>query len=106
MSTRRRFVKRPTQFVVGVQLYLETTGFTYRKWGATQTCKPGDWLVNDDGDTYTIDRESFARTYQSTGPGMYMMVTRTRFRGRPSNGRTNRRRDPSELFAAYDTPRH
>lgn len=62
-------VKRDTQFVMAVQLDLETAGFTYQKWGATQTCKSGDWLVNNDGDTYTIDRESFARTYQKTGLG-------------------------------------
>ncbi len=72
MSRRRQYVKRATQFVVAVQLDLETTGFTYRKWGATQTCKRGDWLVNNGNDVYTIDRESFARTYQSTGPGTYI----------------------------------
>jgi hypothetical protein len=72
MSTRRRYVKRASQFVVAVQLDLETDGFTYQKWGATQTCKKGDWLVNNDGDTYTVDRDSFARTYQSTGPGTYV----------------------------------
>ena len=72
MSTRRRYVKRATQFVVAVQLDLETTGFTYQKWGATQSCKRGDWLVSNDGDTYTVDRESFARTYESTGPGTYV----------------------------------
>lgn len=72
MSTRRRYVKRASQFVVAVQLDLETGGFTYQKWGATQTCKKGDWLVNNDGDTYTVDRDSFARTYQSTGPGTYV----------------------------------
>jgi hypothetical protein len=72
MSTRRRYVKRASQFVVAVQLDLETAGFTYQKWGTTQTCKKGDWLVNNDGDTYTVDRDSFARTYQSTGPGTYV----------------------------------
>jgi hypothetical protein len=72
MSTRRRYVKRASQFVVAVQLDLETDGLTYHKWGATQTCKKGDWLVNNDGETYTVDRDSFARTYQSTGPGTYV----------------------------------
>jgi hypothetical protein len=72
MSTRRRYVKRDTQFVVAVQLDLETPGFTYRKWGATQTCKRGDWLLNNNGDTYTVDAESFARTYQAVGQGTYV----------------------------------
>jgi hypothetical protein len=75
MSTRRRYVKRATQFVVAVQLDLDTPGFTYQKWGSTQTCKRNDWLVTNDGDTYTVDRETFARTYKSTGPGMYVKHT-------------------------------
>jgi hypothetical protein len=64
-------VKRATEFVVAVQLDLQTPGFTYEKWGDTQTCKRGDWIVNNDGDVYTVDRETFARTYETTGPGTY-----------------------------------
>jgi hypothetical protein len=75
MNTRRQYIKRPSQFVVAVQLELDTSGFSYKKWGATQTCKRGDWLVNNDGDCYTIDRESFARTYEATGPGTYVKRT-------------------------------
>ena len=75
MSQRRKYVKRSDQFVVAVQLDLDTTGFSYRKWGGTQTCKPGDWLVSNDGDTYTVDQESFARTYRQTGPGTYVKNT-------------------------------
>jgi hypothetical protein len=75
MSTRRKYVKRASQLVVAVQLDLETEGFKYRKWGGSQVCKPGDWLVSNDGDTYTVDRESFARTYRATGPGTYVKVT-------------------------------
>jgi hypothetical protein len=75
MRTRRKYVKRATQFVVAVQLDLETTGFTYRKWGNPQQCKAGDWLVNNDGETYTVDRETFARSYRATGPGTYVKIT-------------------------------
>jgi hypothetical protein len=75
MSQRRKYVKRGDQFVVAVQLDLDTEGFTYRKWGGTQTCKPGDWLVSNDGDTYTVDQDSFARTYRATGPGTYVKTT-------------------------------
>lgn len=72
MATRRQYVKRQTEFVVAVQLDLETTGFSYQKWGDTQNCKRGDWIVNNNGDTYTVDAESFARTYRLTGPGTYV----------------------------------
>jgi hypothetical protein len=75
MSTRRKYVKRRTQFVVAVQLDLETEGFTYRKWGGNQACKPGDWLVSNHGDTYTVDRDTFPRTYRATGPGTYVKIT-------------------------------
>jgi len=72
---RRKYLKRPTEFVVAVQLDLDTDGFTYRKWGGTQTCKRGDWIVNNQGDTYTVDAETFARTYRSTGPGTWVKST-------------------------------
>ena len=72
MSSRRQYVKRASQFVVAVQFDLDTPGFTYKKWGDTQTCKRGDWIVNNNGDTYTVDSESFARTYRSNGPGTYV----------------------------------
>ncbi len=75
MNHRQRYVKRESQFVVAVQLALETDGFTYRKWGGLQTCKPGDWLVHNDADTYTVDADTFARTYRATGPGTYVKVT-------------------------------
>jgi hypothetical protein len=75
MSPRQQYRKKSSQFVIAVQLNLKTEGFTYDKWGATQKCKPGDWLVNNDGDTYTVDRDTFARTYKSTGPGTYSKIT-------------------------------
>lgn len=75
MNTRRQYIKRAAQPVIAVQIDLETAGFTYRKWGGIQTCKRGDWLVNNDGDTYTVDRETFARTYRATGAGTYVKIT-------------------------------
>ena len=71
MSEKQKYIKRASEFVVAVQLDLDMDGFTYRKWGSTQRCKRGDWVVNSGGDTYTIDRESFARTYRASGPGRY-----------------------------------
>jgi hypothetical protein len=75
MSKRRKYVKRATQFVTAVQVDLELDGFTYRKWGGTQRCKRGDWLVNNNGDVYTVDGQTFARTYRPTGPGAYVKTT-------------------------------
>jgi hypothetical protein len=75
MNARQQYVKRTSQFVTAVQVDLETDGFTYRKWGGTQTCKRGDWLVNNGGDIYTVDGDTFARTYRATGPGVYVKAT-------------------------------
>ncbi len=69
MSLRRKYVKRVGIPVVAVRLDLDTEGFTYRKWGGVQTCKRGDWIVNNDGDVYTVDRETFERTYRTDGRG-------------------------------------
>jgi len=75
MGQRQKYVKRDDQAIVAVQLVLETPGFTYTKWGGTQTCKAGDWIVNNAGDTYTVDRETFARTYREVGAGTYVKIT-------------------------------
>jgi hypothetical protein len=75
MGNRRRFRKKADRYVVAVQLDLDTAGFTYRKWGAEQRCKPGDWLVDNQGDTYTVDSEVFAKTYRKVSPGLYVKTT-------------------------------
>lgn len=75
MPTRRQFVKRAGNEVVAVQLALETDGFTYRKWGDLQTCKPGDWIVQNDGEVYTVDRDTFAHTYREESPGRFRKVS-------------------------------
>ena len=43
----------------------------YQKWGGIQTAKKGDWLLNNDGDCYTVDKESFAATYTEVSPGQF-----------------------------------
>ncbi len=75
MTIRRRYRKKADQFVVAVRLQLDTAGFTYRKWGGEQRCKPGDWLVDNQGDIYTVDGEAFAKTYRCKGPGIYVKTT-------------------------------
>ena len=72
---RRRFVRKPDRPVVAVRLALDTDGLVYRKWGGEQRAKPGDWIVDNDGDVYSVDADVFARTYRRTGPGAYVKVT-------------------------------
>jgi hypothetical protein len=72
---RRKYKKKADSFVVAVQLNLDTDGFTYHKWGAVQRGKKGDWLVNNNGDIYTIDEEVFAKTYRKKSPGIYVKTT-------------------------------
>ena len=75
MGKRQRYRKRADQFVVAVQLDLDTAGFTYMKWGAEQRCKKGDWIVDNGGDIYSVDREVFEKTYRMLKPGIYFKTT-------------------------------
>lgn len=76
MSELKRYRKRATSKITAVKVDLQTGGFTYEKWGGTQRCKAGDWLVDNEGDTYTIDAEVFARTYEPADtPGRYVKTT-------------------------------
>ena len=76
MENRKRYRKKAGQFVTAVRLDLDFDGFTYRKWGADQRGKPGDWLVRNQEDTYTIDAEVFAKTYRELSPSVYVKSTR------------------------------
>jgi hypothetical protein len=71
MSAPRKFNRRPDSFVTAVQLNLDFDGISYTKWGDTQKAKPGDWLVNNGGEVYTVDQESFAATYTEQSPGVF-----------------------------------
>lgn len=68
---RKRYRKKCGAVVTAVQLDLDTQGFSYNKWGGQQCCKAGDWLVNNQGECYTIDQRSFADTYTRVSPGVY-----------------------------------
>jgi len=72
VAARTKYKRKSTSFVTAVQLDLDTNGFTYRKWGGEQICKRGDWLVDNDGEKYTVARESFAKTYKMISPGVYV----------------------------------
>jgi len=60
---RKCYRKKVNQVIAAVQLKLDTTGIIYRKWGDNQLCKPNDWIVDNSGEVYTIDNESFEKTY-------------------------------------------
>jgi hypothetical protein len=74
-AMRRRYRKKPSEYVIAVQIALDTPGFAYRKWGGEQRCKRGDWLVDNHGDVYTVDGEVFARTYRQVAPGRFVKCT-------------------------------
>ena len=69
---RSRFRRRSDQAVTAVQLALDFDGFTYRKWGGTQTARAGDWLVDNGSEVYTVAADSFARTYRQMSPGRWL----------------------------------
>ncbi|MBX2881497.1 MAG: hypothetical protein KTR32_16245, partial [Granulosicoccus sp.] len=73
--TLQKYRKKPDQFVVAVQLDLDTDGLVYQKWGHQQRCVAGDWLVNNQGDCYTVSKASFAATYSEIMPGIYIKTT-------------------------------
>lgn len=75
MPRRRRYRKRAGQFVVAIPIDLAVDTFVYRKWGAKQRAKRGDWLVNNGDDIYTIDGSVFDRTYKRLRPGIYLKIT-------------------------------
>jgi hypothetical protein len=74
-TSRRRYVRRPDRPVAAVRLALDTTGLVYRKWGGRQRAKQGDWIVDNDGDVYTVDAAVFRRTYRQRAVGAYVKTT-------------------------------
>ena len=71
MPDLKKYRRKEGSTITAVRLDLETKGFAYEKWDGTQICKPGDWLVCNDGDTYTINADTFAETYKPVSPGVY-----------------------------------
>ncbi len=71
MEKRKLYRKKLKYYITAVQLDLDFDGFEYQKWGNTQKAKTGDWLVNNFGDTYTIDKEYFNYNYELVSPGVF-----------------------------------
>ena len=71
---KKLYKKRVDQIVTAVQLNLVTAGFNYTKWGGSQKCNQGDWIINNRSECYTITAQSFADTYSMISPGRYRKV--------------------------------
>ncbi|WP_052691845.1 DUF4231 domain-containing protein [Teredinibacter purpureus] len=74
MTERQQYLKRPGFHVTAVQLDLNFEGFGYNKWGDGQKCSAGDWLVNNCGDTYTVEKEYFIQHYEEVSPGQFEKI--------------------------------
>jgi hypothetical protein len=75
MSTRRKYRRKASHYVVAIKITLDLDEVVYHKWGGPQRAKRGDWLVDNDGEVYTIDSRVFARTYKKLRPGNYIKTT-------------------------------
>jgi hypothetical protein len=73
MPGRQKYRKKGD--VLAIKLDLETPGLEYRKWGGKQRAKRGDWLVESDGEVYTVDARSFARTYRRNADRTFRKIT-------------------------------
>ena len=56
----QKFNRKPNK-VTAIQLEGD---LTYLKWGGEQKAHKGDYLVNNNGDVYTIEKQSFNKTYK------------------------------------------
>lgn len=105
---RHQYKKRPNFHVTAVQIDLNCDGFTYHKWGNPQKCRAGDWLVNNAGDTYTVEKAYFADHYQLLRPGLYEKVGAVWAEQAPQDGAIETLEGMSNYLAGdylvYDRP--
>jgi len=74
MDERKPFRRKAQTHIVAIQLSLDTEGLSYQKWGSRQLAKPGDWLVDNAGDVYTVDQDSFAQSYRLVSKGVFEKI--------------------------------
>ncbi len=72
MAGLREYRRKNATPIIAVRLDLDTAGFSYSKWDGVQVCKAGDWIVRNGEDTYTVDADTFARTYREVSPGTFV----------------------------------
>lgn len=72
----KQFIKKERQIITAIQINMELQNaeLRYEKWGGSQQAKLGDWIVENGGDVYTIDQDSFSATYRLVSPGRYEKV--------------------------------
>lgn len=68
------YKRRPGSTVYAIRLDLQTSGFDYVKWGEKQHCKPGDFIVLNGDEVYTVDADVFAETYAASGAAEYQKI--------------------------------
>lgn len=71
----KKYRRKAGQTVLAIQLNLEISGLEYHKWGDIQHAKAGDWLVDNNGDVYTVDQQVFSETYREIAPATFEKVT-------------------------------
>jgi len=74
MKQYRKRDNQPPVIAIKLKLDLKDDVLLYQKWGGDQTAKKGDWLLNNSGEVYTVDADSFADTYENVGHGQYRKV--------------------------------
>ena len=75
MKTLIRYRKMKDKLITAICLNLDTDGIKYNKWGSIQHGKPGDWIVENNGDIYTVDMDSFNKSYKEISPGRFLKIT-------------------------------
>ncbi|MGQ7787939.1 PGDYG domain-containing protein [Nesterenkonia sp. K-15-9-6] len=69
----------PTGDPVRAQRVVEPHRWTTAS-GAVMEAKPGDWIVDDDGQQWSVDAEVFAETYEAVSEGRYRKTGEVRAR--------------------------
>lgn len=71
-NVRKKYKRKYFDPVVAIRINLDTPGLIYEKWGGGQVGKQGDWLIQKGKEVYTIDSESFSKTYKKVSQGLYI----------------------------------
>jgi hypothetical protein len=74
-TTRVKYRRKASGFVIAIRLDLDMDALKFRKWGAKQRARRGDWLADNGGDVYTVAARTFASTYRRIAPGHYLKKT-------------------------------
>jgi hypothetical protein len=77
MTELKKYIKKAdlSNLVVAIQLNFSLPeGLLYEKWGSAQMASEGDWLISNNGDVYTVEETSFAKTYREVSKGLYRKV--------------------------------